>query len=313
MRLFQPVFPLFHRKYSKGAMKVVLCLSSIFLFLHIMQFPALCDEEMLLQKTGFPGAIDWIQRNAYVHLSFESEKTVAEDSLKTSIYDTMRGILSEIVVDRERTIKDLLKSSPEMSEKLDAFIRGNLHTDRYYLSDGTVEISSAVPLERIFRELVLEPPVRKGSPIVRLHCPLCDQPWPEGKPVPKGFEQIMKGVGSLREHHTGLVIRVKDLVFLPCLSPRIINEDESAIYDLTFADFSVLLDEGLLSYHYSSEGDDALHGRVGENPLVISAIGVAGRNRTDLVLSTEDSKLIHSTFHNLQFLSQCRVAVVVMQ
>jgi hypothetical protein len=246
-----------------------------------------------------------------VHFSLENGEEFLSDTFIFSVHESMRQLLSEITVDHNRKVGDVLQDSPKKLNGLKDFIRGNIKVDSHYLSDGTVEVTGEIPLNESMRKLFIEPPAEKGVPIVQLLCPLCNQPWPEGRGVPKHFEQIINTSDISGEHHSGLVILVKDLVFFPCLSPRIINEEGQVIYDATFADISDILRSGLVSYHRT--GDDIeIAERVGEHPMMISSIGVAGKNRTDFVISVPDSKMVHSSFHNMQHLSQCKVAIVLV-
>ena len=266
---------------------------------------------VLIQKVGIPGEIDWINNTAKVHFSLDNGADFLSDSFLGSIHRSMGWLLSEMIVDHETKVSDKLKNSPEKEEELNEFIRKNIRVDSHYLSDGTVEVSGEIPLNRNVRDLFISRPPGKGSPIVRIMCPLCGQPWPKGKAVPEGFENIINTADPRDVDHSGLVIYVKDLLFLPCLAPRIINEDGRVIYDLSFADLSRVMHSGLMSYHGSGD-DPEIRERAGKSPLTISAVGVAGMNRTDLVISIADSRLVHSSFHNLNLLSQCKVAVVVL-
>ena len=268
-------------------------------------------EEILIQKVGVPGAIDWMNHRGTVNFSLDNGDDFLSDSFLGSVYRSMGRLLSEMILDHETKVEEVLKNSPEKEDELNEFIRKNIRVDSHYLSDGTVEVSGEIPLNRDVRELLISPPAEKGSPIVPLMCPLCSQPWPEGRAVPEGFENSINAAYPSDVHHSGLVIYVKDLLFFPCLAPRIVNEDGRVIYDPSFADLSCMMQSGLVSYH-GSRDDPGIEERVGKRPLTISAVGVAGMNRTDLVINVADSRLVHSSYHNLKLLSGCRVAVVVL-
>jgi hypothetical protein len=51
--------------------------------------------------------------------------------------------------------------------------------------------------------------------------------------------------------------------------------------------------------------------RVAGNPLTVKAVGVAGKNKTDIVLADQDAARIRQLAANLNFLREARVVVLV--
>jgi hypothetical protein len=80
------------------------------------------------------------------------------------------------------------------------------------------------------------------------------------------------------------------------------------VYSVNFAELSSVVNNGLVLY---TTQDLYNHPRVGYNPLRIKAIGVSGKNPTDIKISQLDARRIHGLQKNIELLKECRVAIIV--
>lgn len=95
----------------------------------------------------------------------------------------------------------------------------------------------------------------------------------------------------------------------PCIFPKIWNTDMSRIYEKNMVDPKVAIERSIV-YYSSSLNEELYRDRIGNNPLRIIAREVYGQNRTDPIISMNDSGKILSRPENLELLRQGRVVII---
>lgn len=75
------------------------------------------------------------------------------------------------------------------------------------------------------------------------------------------------------------------------MSPKILRPDGSEVWGTFKADYDELQDRGLVAYVHSID-DARKSSRCGDNPLMLKAVAVQGKNSTDPVISDDDGKLL---------------------
>jgi len=93
------------------------------------------------------------------------------------------------------------------------------------------------------------------------------------------------------------------------LFPRIFDETMGIVMDRWVVDPQTLVEEGPLGYVAGRSADDET--RVGDNPLLLRAIGLFGIRRTDILISSADAARILANPANRNLIAQGRVLVVV--
>ena len=210
--------------------------------------------------------------------------------------------------DRDWTVSSYLASHPLVQRRLE---RMNLTSERLgtkYLSDGTVSTQYEFPLTGSVLGLML--PVRSTPRLLgRVACPCCGQPWPEGKELPAGVKPVPYETGSTTEY-TGILIDAKGLDSRPALFPQVVTESGDDVFSADFAKPEQVTQYGLVGYfHDRTQAMTA--DRMGPYPLMVRALGVAGANSCDLVISQADAAKIHGSKSNLELLSRCRVGFLL--
>lgn len=102
---------------------------------------------------------------------------------------------------------------------------------------------------------------------------------------------------------------VKDKTY-PCLFPKIWDENMDLLYEKNMIDSNTAQKQGLVSYS-SSIDETKFAGRIGTDPLRISARKVFGVYRTDPVISRADALKILSVPENLELLKQGKIVVLL--
>ena len=93
------------------------------------------------------------------------------------------------------------------------------------------------------------------------------------------------------------------------LFPRIFDAEMGIVMDRWVVEPKVLVDSGPLGYVTARSADD--EARVGDDPLLLRAIGLFGVDRADLLISPADAARILANPANRELISQGRIIVVV--
>jgi hypothetical protein len=210
--------------------------------------------------------------------------------------------------DRDWTVGSYLASHPLVQRRLE---RMNLASERLgtkYLSDGTVSTEYEFPLTGAVLGLML--PVRSAPRLLgRTACPCCGQPWPEGKELPAGVKPVPYETGDAPQY-TGILIDAKGLDSRPALFPQVVTESGDDVFNSDFAEPEQLTQYGLVGY-FHDRTQALIADRIGSNPLIVRALGAAGTNYCDLIVSQADAARIHGSKSSLDLLSHCRIGFLV--
>ena len=107
---------------------------------------------------------------------------------------------------------------------------------------------------------------------------------------------------------TGLIIDAQGLNYHPNLHPGLITEDGKEIYGIIKVSHNYIVNVGMAGWALNIKGAES-NPRVGENPLIIRAIGISEDNK--LIIKTDDALNIMIADDRYDFLGKCRVVIVV--
>jgi hypothetical protein len=110
--------------------------------------------------------------------------------------------------------------------------------------------------------------------------------------------------------HTGVVIDARGLAIQPALFPQIVDERGQTLYAPESVDREAAIQQGYVAYAKAFDQAPA-QTRVGERPLVLRALRVAGEARVDLVLSDAEATRIRDYAATRRLVRQCRVLIVM--
>jgi hypothetical protein len=110
--------------------------------------------------------------------------------------------------------------------------------------------------------------------------------------------------------HTGVVIDARGLAIAPALFPKIVDERGQTLYAPESVDREAAVQQGYVAYAKAFDQAPA-QARIGEHPLVLRALRVAGESRVDLVLSDAEATRIRDYAATRRLVRQCRVLIVM--
>jgi hypothetical protein len=276
------------------------------------------------QPIGDNGNVDWTQQkikatgigapnpNSPPGAQRAGAITAAKSDALRNLLATARGMF----LTSETTVNNAIVESDVIKTRVEGYMRGFTVVDTRYMSDQSVEVDVEVPLSGI-ADAVL-PQAFGGGRLMTAQpiCPMCGQPWPQGKAVPPGVQLVNPGTGGQTPvsttggAFTGLVIDAKGLGLMPAMAPKVVNESGEEVYGSKYVSRDFAVKQGMVGY--DKDVNAARNNqRVTNNPLVIKGLKASGANSTDIVVSDADAQRIHSAAQTQNFLDKTRVMVVL--
>jgi hypothetical protein len=293
------------------------CLKGIVFAVFWLTFTAeFCCPEGLIQEVEDSGVVDW--QKLVIRCTGVGAPTPEADPRRPSVIQSARSdaldkllkTLRAVSLTSEATVGEIMDHDEALSSRVRESVKKFREVGTHYMSDGSVEIEVEHFLRGELMDLLL--PVSGGGKRITdgLLCPICGQPWPEGREVPPDLRLVWETGWKPRETYTGLVIDARGLGLKPALAPQVLNERGKIVYSVAFAKRPSSKEVGIIAYE---RGLDRARDkeRVGSNPLVIVGLRARGRNRTDVVIDDDHVAMLHSMPEHLQFMERCRVIVVL--
>jgi len=276
------------------------------------------------QPIGDDGSVDWSQQkikatgigapnpNSPPGAQRAGAITAAKSDALRNLLATARGMF----LTSETTVNNAIVENDVIKTRVEGYMRGFTVVDTRYMSDQSVEVDVEVPLSGIADAVLPQAfgggRLISGQPV----CPMCGQPWPQGKAVPPGVQLVNPSAGSQMPASstggafTGLVIDAKGLGVMPAMAPKVVNESGEEIYGSKYVSREFAVKQGMVGYDKDVNAARS-NQRVTNNPLVIKGLKAGGANSTDIVVSNADAQRIHAAAQSQNFLDKCRVMVIL--
>jgi len=240
-------------------------------------------------------------------------------ALRAARLDAQRNLLEitrGVQVSSETTIRDFVAESDVIKSQVEGLVKGAIVVNQEYLSDGTVEVTLRMPLQgefsrvvipRILEKKKIEPAPEAPSaeapappPVPQMTAP---QPPPEDTPAPQGA--IPAPVAF-----TGLVIDARGLQARPAMSPKIVDENGGEVYGSMMVEREFAIQQGMTGYARDLTAAQS-NPRVTSNPLSVKGLKTDGAGAANIIISSDDARMIRAAKDNLSFLKKCRVMIVL--
>ncbi|MBC8175535.1 MAG: hypothetical protein H8E82_07775 [Candidatus Marinimicrobia bacterium] len=230
-------------------------------------------------------------------------------AVRAAKIDAMRNLLEAVMavtVTSETTVRGSAVENDVIKTNVEGMVKGakmldlngdgkvDYSSDIRYLSDTSIEIEMGVHMSGI--SSIIYPAT--GYAEVPPQPAEVETPTTEFVPAPKPTTI------------TGLIIDAQGLEVRPAMSPKIVDQNGSVVYGQGNFTREYAINYGVAGY--SKDLDKAMiDPRVVGNPLLIKAIGIEGTNKTDVVISSGDAFKIGEADQTGQFLSNCRVMIIL--
>jgi len=269
----------------------------------------------LLQEVADGGVIDWGRMVIRCTGTGggggqDSAASVDRDEVlalaRKDAHEKIVTTLTAMVITSDETVSDLLEDDQALEQRVRSLTTNFREKGLHYMTDGSVEIDVELAIRGELVDLLL-PASGNGCRVADgLLCPVCGQPWPEDVDIPEDLV-LKRPQENPSEPYTGLVVDARDTNLQPALAPVLVNESGKDIYGVEFARRPRALMAGLVSYEQDVNLAAKIN-RVSPRALLIKARSARG---TKVVIENEDASLLHCFPKHMQFLSECRVIIVV--
>ncbi len=286
------------------------------------------------------GTVNWTK--GYLEVSGEAAyprgKPKAQARLmarRGAIMDAQRNLLEMIAgvrISAEAVMQDLEVISDVVRTRVEGTIKG-AQIVREQDKGDSFQVTLRLPLsgdladlvhtlqtepEKIDQRLSKEDLVRLSPPQLT-PIPSPTPTPPSAEPVPSPSLPSPKTPAPLPQvrtgPYTGLLIDCRGLKVKPSMSPKIRRPDGTEVWGTVNVSREYVIEHGIVGYLRNPK--DLTHpdviARIGQRPLVVRAIGVAGKFRTDPVLSEEDVQQVLEENEKYHFLDQMRVIFLIDQ
>ena len=219
--------------------------------------------------------------------------------------ETVKGInlYSDATYDRE-----LLRDS-NLRTVVQAMIRGARVIDekKSQFTDGSIWVEVTLGMKLFGEDGLIKPSMEWEN-----RQPVEPAPAPEPEPVKTtaAAAPAPSPDETPNETFTGLIIDAGKLDASPAMLPKIKSEGGEILYGTGEISKDYVLKYGIMGYQSTVTQARNLD-RVGNNPLVIRATAVDGKNKTDFVIAREDAERLAAATANNDFLKECRVVAVI--
>jgi len=248
--------------------------------------PAAAADDSVIQVVGH-GKINWSKKEVTATGSGAAnlkDASVAQARLmaeRAAKLDALRNILETIQgiqVSGSRNATDMM-SNGEIKSRISGMAQGYKVVDTKYYSDGSVDVVISMPIDENLTNALVERPkkARKVST--------------EG------------AAGS-----SGLIVNARGLGLTPSMAPRIVDEAGKEVYGTEVVSDKGLKQGGIVGY---AKQDDQAKERVGDKPLVVKALRLADKSKTDVVIANGDADKLRDPNSNLSFLADGKVVILV--
>jgi len=205
-----------------------------------------------------------------------AERAAKLDALR-NIVETIQGIQ----VSGTRNAADVM-SNGEVKTKIQGMAQGFKVVDTKYYSDGSVDVIVSMPIDENLTNALVEKPKAGSKP---------------RKITTEGPETF-----------TGLIVNARGLGITPSMAPRILDESGKEVYGAEIVSDKGLQQGGIASY---AKTDEKAADRTGAKPLVVKALRIADKSKTDVVISNADADKLRDPNTNLSFLADGKVVILV--
>lgn len=277
------------------------------------------------QEIGDNGSVDWSQQKIRAtgigapnpNMPAGAQRAGAITAAKSDALRNLLATAKGMFLTSETTVNNAIVESDVIKTRVEGFLRGFTVVDTRYMSDQSVEVDVEVPLSGLAEALL--PQTFGGGRLMSAQpvCPMCGQPWPQGKAVPPGVQLVNPGTGGQAamgatgsSAFTGLIIDAKGLGVMPAMAPKVVDENGEEVYGSKYVSRDFAVKQGMVGYDKDVNAART-NQRVTNNPLIIKGMKAGGTNHTDVVVSNADAQRIHAAAQSQNFLDKCRVMVVL--
>ena len=245
------------------------------------------STEVRVTETLAQGQVDWTDG---LVLSRDSATSAARRgtgvaAVQTATQAARQGLLrmfDQVRFDATQMLGQAVHQAEVPRQELEGLVAHATVVETRYFPGGAVETAVQLPF---------------AGQLTALSLPPASSVTPDSEPRTEAV-------------HTGVAIDARGLAIAPALFPRIVDERGQTLYAPESVDREAAVQQGYVAYAKAFDQAPA-QARIGEHPLVLRALRVAGATRVDLVLSDAEATRMRDYAATRRLVRQCRVLIVM--
>jgi len=243
--------------------------------------------EVRVTETLAHGQVDWtdglvLSRDSATSAARRGAGVAAVQAATQAARQGLLRIFDQVRFDATQMLGQAVRQAEAPRQELEALVAHATVVETRYFPGGAIETAVQLPF---------------AGQLTALFLPAVSSVTPDSEPRTEAV-------------HTGVVIDARGLAIQPALFPRIVDERGQTLYAPESVDREAAVQQGYVAYAKAFDQAPA-QVRVGEHPLVLRALRVAGETRVDLVLSDAEATRIRDYAATRRLVRQCRVLIVM--
>jgi hypothetical protein len=250
-----------------------------------------------IQTVGQWGHIDWVKRVVVVtgigappaNVPIAAARPNALRAAQMTALRNALEIVKGITINSTTTVENRTVDSDVVTSSINGFLSGFTQQGKnHYMNDGTAE-------------LVIEVPIDGNMANTLLPATITDTP---------AIKKSLKATNK-KPSFSGIIINCIGQKLTPSMMPCIFDEEGKEVYGVSTISRASALKWGIAGYASTLDSAKIAIDRVGSDALIIKSAKVAGKNKTDVVISKKDAGTIRNNPANYSILEECRVILIV--
>jgi len=247
----------------------------------------LWSTEVRVTETLAHGQVDWtdglvLSRDSTARSARRGAVVAAVQDATKAARQGLPHLFDQVRFDATQMLGQAVRQAAAPRQELEALVAQATVVETRYFPGGAVETAVQLPF---------------AGQLTALFLPAVSSVTPDSEPRTEAV-------------HTGVVIDARGLAIQPALFPKIVDERGQTLYAPESVDREAAVQQGYVAYAKAFDQAPA-PARIGEHPLVLRALRVAGETRVDLVLSDAEATRIRDYAATRRLVRQCRVLIVM--
>lgn len=234
-------------------------------------------------------------------LEGEQGRTTALAEAVSDARGKLMTAIFSIPIHGGNTVSDLVENDGAAIGALREIVEMAEVIHQEFSTDGAVEVAVEMAMSGGFSQLVLPKVITQIESITPINT-ASDTSIP-------GLEggQALDPDMSL---YTGIIIDGRGLDIIPCMAPRVFDENGQEVFGPAYASREFAVQYGVSGY--VPDMDAAVQdSRVADRPLTLKGVRIGDGEGSDIIVSNADAARLRSESENLALLRQCRVMIVL--
>ncbi|TGK83741.1 hypothetical protein EHQ31_03225 [Leptospira montravelensis] len=214
--------------------------------------------------------------------------SLARKKAKEKLKVRLSQRLESIFFNADYTVYEYTQVNPQVRLRLNSYIGSEKEEYDFQFVKNVLEAKASLPL--------------KGKDGILSHIPV----EYGSESVPEFSEEVVS------VEFSGLIVDARHLNLKKALYPKIQTDRGLDIYTPLYVKEAYAIETGYIVYKEDQIGK-GVEAKVGKNPYFVLALGIAGKNQTDLVIPTDEAAKFLSHPESRKNLTRCRVLILVSQ